>query len=94
MIVEEGEVHLSTGSGERKATGSYYTPEYVVKYIVEETLEPLVTDISEDLMAQSARDEGGFAAEFAERIFDLKILDPAYTRSCDCDCGGLPERCC
>ena len=77
VIVEEGEVHLSTGSGERKATGSYYTPEYVVEYIVEETLEPLVTDISEDLMAQSARDEGGFAAEFAERIFDLKILDPA-----------------
>jgi len=77
VIVEKGEVHLSTGSGERKATGSYYTPEYVVEYIVEETLEPLVTDISEDLMAQSARDEGGFAAEFAERIFDLKILDPA-----------------
>ncbi|NLV08099.1 N-6 DNA methylase [Haloarcula rubripromontorii] len=77
VIVEEGEVHLTTGSGERKATGSYYTPEYVVEYIVEETLEPLVTDISEDLMAQSARDEGGFAAEFAERIFDLKILDPA-----------------
>ncbi|WP_058826562.1 Eco57I restriction-modification methylase domain-containing protein [Haloferax sp. Q22] len=77
VIVEEGEVHLSTGSGERKATGSYYTPEYVVEYIVEETLEPLVTDIRNDLMAQSARGERGFAAEFADRIFDLKILDPA-----------------
>jgi|AntDeeMinimDraft_5_1070356.scaffolds.fasta_scaffold01638_2 type II restriction/modification system DNA methylase subunit YeeA len=77
VIVEEGEVHLTTGSGERKATGSYYTPEYVVEYIVEETLEPLVTDIRNDLMAQSARGERGFAAEFAERIFDLKILDPA-----------------
>ncbi|PHQ40087.1 restriction endonuclease [Halorubrum persicum] len=77
VIVEEGEIHLTTGSGERKATGSYYTPEYVVEYIVEETLEPLVTDIRNDLMAQSARGERGFAAEFAERIFDLKILDPA-----------------
>ncbi|WP_115864262.1 class I SAM-dependent DNA methyltransferase [Halorussus litoreus] len=77
VIVEKGEVHLTTGSGERKATGSYYTPEYVVEYIVEETLEPLVTDIRNDLMAQSARGERGFAAEFAERIFDLKILDPA-----------------
>jgi len=46
VIVEEGEVHLTTGSGERKATGSYYTPEYVVEYIVENTLEPLVTDIT------------------------------------------------
>ena len=77
VFIEKGEVHLSTGSGERKATGSYYTPEYVVEYIVKETLEPLVTDITEDLMAQSARNEGGFANEFAERIFDLKILDPA-----------------
>jgi len=77
VIVEEGEVHLTTGSGERKATGSYYTPEYVVEYIVENTLEPLVTDITEDLMAQSARGDRGFAAEFAERVFDLKILDPA-----------------
>ncbi|WP_432277079.1 Eco57I restriction-modification methylase domain-containing protein, partial [Halobacterium salinarum] len=78
VVVDEGEVHLSTGSGERKATGSYYTPEYVVEYIVEETLEPLVDDIRADLAGRSARgDDRGFAAEFAERIFDLKILDPA-----------------
>ncbi|WP_248516307.1 Eco57I restriction-modification methylase domain-containing protein [Salinarchaeum laminariae] len=77
VIVEKGEVHLTTGSGERKATGSYYTPEYVVEYIVEETLGPLVEDIRSDLVGQSAFDEGGFAEEFAEEIFDLKILDPA-----------------
>jgi type II restriction/modification system DNA methylase subunit YeeA len=71
------EVYLTTDSGERKATGSYYTPEYVVEYIVENTLEPLVTEIREDLAGQSARDEGGFAAEFAERVFELKVLDPA-----------------
>ncbi|WP_418281895.1 Eco57I restriction-modification methylase domain-containing protein [Halorubrum sp. DTA98] len=77
VVVQEGEVYLTTGSGERKATGSYYTPEYVVEYIVENTLEPLVSDIRNDLMAQSARGDRGFAAEFAERVFDLKILDPA-----------------
>jgi len=77
VIVEEGEVHLSTGSGERKATGSYYTPEYVVEYIVEETVGPLVDDIQNGLVGQSAFDEGGFAEEFAEEVFDLKILDPA-----------------
>ncbi|MDS0297034.1 Eco57I restriction-modification methylase domain-containing protein [Halogeometricum luteum] len=77
VIVEEGEVHLSTGSGERKATGSYYTPEYVVEYIVDETLGPLVDDIRGSLVGQSAFDEGGFAEEFAEGVFDLKILDPA-----------------
>ena len=82
VVVEAGEVHLSTGSGERKATGSYYTPEYVVEYIVEETLGPLVDDIRTDLVGQTTYRKGDeaagtFADEFAERIFDLKILDPA-----------------
>ena len=77
IAVREGEVYLTTGSGERKATGSYYTPEYVVEYIVDETLSPLVDDIREDLIGYESYNEGGFAEEFAERIFDLKILDPA-----------------
>ncbi|MBP1922929.1 type II restriction/modification system DNA methylase subunit YeeA [Halorubrum alkaliphilum] len=82
VAVEEGEVYLTTGSGERKATGSYYTPEYVVEYIVDETLGPLVDDVREDLVGQSTykKDDGEagtFAGEFAERIFELKVLDPA-----------------
>ena len=76
-VVEESEVYLTTDSGERKATGSYYTPEYVVEYIVENTLGPLVEDIRMDLAGQSGFSEGGFAAEFADRVFELKILDPA-----------------
>jgi len=79
--VEAGEVYLQTDDGERKATGSYYTPEYVVEYIVDETLGPLVDEIRADLMSQSADTthsrEGGFADEFADRIFDLTVLDPA-----------------
>ena len=80
VAVEPGEVYLTTDSGERKATGSYYTPEYVVEYIVENTLGPLVEDIREDLagtVSYDDTDESGFAEEFAERVFDLKILDPA-----------------
>ncbi|GAB3416323.1 hypothetical protein GCM10027435_13490 [Haloparvum alkalitolerans] len=82
VAVEEGEVYLTTGSGERKATGSYYTPEYVVEYIVDETLGPLVEEIREDLVGQTSyrkgdEEAGTFADEFAERVFDLKILDPA-----------------
>ena len=37
----EGEVYLLTDKGDRKATGSYYTPDYIVRYIVENTLAPL-----------------------------------------------------
>lgn len=75
--VAEGDVYLTTDSGERKATGSYYTPEYVVEYIVENTLGPLVDDIREDLVGSESYKEGGFAVEFANRVFQLKILDPA-----------------
>jgi len=81
VTVETGEVYLRTDDGERKATGSYYTPEYVVEYIVDETLGPLVEEIRQDLVSQSADTthsrEGGFAEEFAEQIFDLTVLDPA-----------------
>ena len=41
VAYSEGEVYLLTDKGERKATGSYYTPDYIVRYIVENTLAPL-----------------------------------------------------
>lgn len=75
--VETGEVYLTTDSGERKATGSYYTPEYIVEYIIENTLGPLVEEIREELLASDSDDDAGFAEEFADRIFELKVLDPA-----------------
>ncbi|WP_136590833.1 Eco57I restriction-modification methylase domain-containing protein [Salinigranum halophilum] len=75
--VEEGDVYLRTDAGERKATGSYYTPEYVVEHIVDEALGPLVDGIREDLVGYESYHEGGFAEEFAERVFELKVLDPA-----------------
>jgi type II restriction/modification system DNA methylase subunit YeeA len=77
VVVEEDDVYLTTDSGERKATGSYYTPEYIVEYIIENTLGPLIDDIREDLVGYDSYTEGGFAEEFAREVFDLKILDPA-----------------
>lgn len=40
----EGRVELVTDKGERKATGSYYTPDYIVDYIVERTLQPILDE--------------------------------------------------
>jgi len=42
--VAKGQIYLITDRGERKATGSYYTPEYIVNYIVEHTLGPLADE--------------------------------------------------
>jgi len=41
---DPGQVYLLTDRGERKQTGSYYTPEYIVNYIVENTLGPLTDE--------------------------------------------------
>jgi type I restriction-modification system DNA methylase subunit len=37
---------LVNSSGERKTTGSFYTPEHIVDYIVGQTLDPIVKDLS------------------------------------------------
>ena len=37
-------VHLISDKGERKATGSYYTPDYIVKYIVRHTVGPVLDE--------------------------------------------------
>lgn len=40
--VQAGEAYLATDRGERKISGSYYTPDYIVQYIVERSLRPLI----------------------------------------------------
>jgi len=44
--VKNDKIELYTDKGERKATGSYYTPGYIVDYIVENTLGPLTEKIT------------------------------------------------
>lgn len=64
--------------GERKTAGAYYTPDYVVTYMVEETISPLIEQIRQDLIDQGF--ETGtqeYVGPFFKRITDLKILDPA-----------------
>ncbi|MDD3747846.1 MAG: Eco57I restriction-modification methylase domain-containing protein [Candidatus Bipolaricaulis anaerobius] len=53
-----GEVYLETDKGERKATGSYYTPDYIVKYIVENTLGPLIEEKRQAIAKEREELEG------------------------------------
>jgi type I restriction-modification system DNA methylase subunit len=76
--VESGGLYVVNDEGERKATGSYYTPDYVVTYIVEETVDPLLADIESDL-TEEGYEEGTqeYVFEFSNRVLDLSVLDPA-----------------
>lgn len=113
-VVRTGEVYLSNDKAERKATGSYYTPDPIVEYIVEHTVGPVLAEkldaLRPDLNAAgktyhrhltNAKNNPGllsgggtgvppvdiraFAAaktyaehrDLVDRVFDLKVLDPA-----------------
>lgn len=68
----KGEVYLENDKQERKASGSYYTPDYIVKYIVRHTVGPVLDRKFEELRprmreAQKAyRQERGYALEKGE----------------------------
>lgn len=42
--IKKGELYLTNDKSERKATGSYYTPDYIVQYIVKNSIEPLIQE--------------------------------------------------
>ena len=44
-----GAVYLLTDKGERRASGSFYTPDHIVDHIVQQTLSPLCEDVSRKL---------------------------------------------
>ena len=43
-ILEECDVYIENSKHERKATGSYYTPHYIVEYIVKNTVAPVLNE--------------------------------------------------
>ncbi|TMC24006.1 MAG: hypothetical protein E6J34_01205 [Chloroflexi bacterium] len=61
-------IDLKNEKGERKITGSYYTPDYIVKYMVEETLGPVLRQA-----IASAKSE----QEKIQAVLNIKVLDPA-----------------
>ncbi len=66
--------------GERRAlqeSGTFYTPDWVVRFLVERTLEPLVTDIEHTANVKESRKTNQRDNSFADRVLALNVLDPA-----------------
>ncbi len=61
-------IDLLNDKGERKATGSYYTPDFIVKYIVDQTVGPVLQRV----VAQAASDKSN-----VEALLTIKVLDPS-----------------
>jgi Alw26I/Eco31I/Esp3I family type II restriction m6 adenine DNA methyltransferase len=70
----DGKIILKNDKGERKATGAYYTPDYIVKYIVENTLKPILKAIDERIKNEYKDNKND---SFAREVLKLNICDPA-----------------
>ncbi len=67
-VFDIGDVYLATDLGERKLTGSYYTPDYIVKYMVDEALRPVL---------ESAVGAAETDAERIAGVLSVNVLDPS-----------------
>ena len=74
VVVQAGEVYFHNRSGERKATGSYFTPEFAVEHLLERSLEPVI----DEHLAKVERllDESDEAAA-TEKFWDFRVADIA-----------------
>ena len=61
-------IDLLNDKGERKATGSYYTPDYIVKYLVDQTVGPMLSQAVAGAESEKAS---------IEAVLALKVLDPS-----------------
>ena len=68
---------LVADKAERRETGTYYTPDYIVKYIVEQTIGPLLAEIERHDAVKKARAAGSKDNSFGREALKLNILDPA-----------------
>lgn len=66
---------LVTHGGERKASGSYYTPGYITRLMTERTLGPLVDRALAGAAGDSAA--GDAAAARVQAVLAIDVLDPA-----------------
>jgi len=67
--VAKGDLYLINHAGERKATGSYYTPDLIVEHLVRTALNP-------KLEAAKKAHSDNFK-ELFKAVLDIKVCDPA-----------------
>lgn len=67
--VTKDQLYLATDKGERKSTGSYYTPDYIVNYIVDNTIGPVVDEKWKEAEAKEQ--------SHVDATLSVKVLDPA-----------------
>ena len=74
VVAPAGRPYFHSASGERKATGSYYTPKIVVDHLIERSVEPALRAHLDRIKA--LMDEGK-ERQAADAFFDFRVADLA-----------------
>jgi hypothetical protein len=71
------EVYLLTDKGERRATGSYYTPDHIVDHIIQQTLRPVCQEITDRLRRElkQAEEDRKRARGLNRQLLDQRVQD-------------------
>lgn len=73
--VRAGQIYFHSASGERKATGSYFTPSFAVNYLLDQALEPVLQKHLEEV--RNLVESGEPTERVAEKLFDFRVIDPS-----------------
>jgi hypothetical protein len=74
VLASAGAIYFHTASGERKATGSYFTPKIVVDHLIERSIVPVLTEHLSSIAAYLA---AGDSSRAAREFFDFRVADLA-----------------
>jgi hypothetical protein len=74
IYAEAGQVYFHNTSGQRKGTGSYFTPSFVVEHLLERSLDPALDGHLERVAELIKK---GDQAGAADLFFDFKVADLA-----------------
>jgi len=81
LIREKGRLVLKNEKGQNHRQGIFYTPDWVVEFLVRETVQPLIAEIESLPAVQAAlkgkSDEKRRDNSFAHAVLQLNIVDPA-----------------
>jgi hypothetical protein len=75
-VLSRGTVYLENDRAERKATGSYYTPDYIVKYIVRNTVGPTLDEKFEGLRPRLREAQKAYAKAVDRQKQFVKVGQP------------------
>lgn len=80
-IIDKGDLYLSAGGLARKGTGSYYTPEKIVRFLVKKGLEPILADRERKFLTELERwrktGDSKTGELVTKHLLDIQVVDPA-----------------